>query len=139
MNPHVEAGAEIWKAALEPARNCEGLIFSYTIQAYAKAQPEASAGKDGNPFGLDPSLGPVMPVVLLMHWNLVKDDKTIIGASEGALDKMKADASSRGQLVDFTYMNYAVDYRTRSAPTEWKRRGNSRELVKVLTPEEYFR
>ncbi|KAK9799244.1 hypothetical protein SCARD494_02425 [Seiridium cardinale] len=117
MNLHVKAdvatlvaGGEIWKAALGPVKDCEGLICSYTLQPYARSQLEASAKKGGNSLGLDPGLGSIVSVAFLMYWNLQSDDEKILGAFKDALEKMKKDASSRGQLIDFTFMNYSLNF-----------------------------
>ncbi|OTA92711.1 hypothetical protein M434DRAFT_396272 [Hypoxylon sp. CO27-5] len=117
MNLHVKAdiatlvaGAEIWKAAMEPVKDREGLICSYTLQPYARSQLEASARKGGNSLGLDPSLGPIVSVAFLMYWNLESDDQKILGAFKGALERIKTDASQRGQLIDFTYLNYSFNF-----------------------------
>ncbi|KAK6072935.1 FAD binding domain-containing protein [Seiridium cupressi] len=117
MNLHVKAdvatlvaGGEIWKAALGPIKACEGLICSYTLQPYARSQLEASAKKGGNSLGLDPGLGSIVSVAFLMYWNLQSDDEKIFGTFKDALEKMKKDASSRGQLIDFTFMNYSLNF-----------------------------
>lgn len=91
-------------------KDCEGLICSYTLQPYALSQLQASAKKGGNSLGLDPSLGPIISVALLMYWNLKSDDDKILGAFKAALKEMKADASSRGQLIDYVFMNYSFNF-----------------------------
>ncbi|KAI5865348.1 hypothetical protein GGS23DRAFT_422663 [Durotheca rogersii] len=135
MNLHVKAdvdtlvaGADIWKSALEPIKDLQGLICSYTLQPYARSQLEASANKGGNSLGLDPSLGPIVSVAFLMYWNLKDDDEKVLGAFKGALEKMREVASSRGQLIDFIYMNYSLNFQD---PIDSYGVENKRELQRV--------
>ncbi|KAI1501826.1 hypothetical protein F5X99DRAFT_418254 [Biscogniauxia marginata] len=135
MNLHVKADVatlvadgEIWKAALGPIKECQGLICFYTLQPYARSQLEASAKKGGNSLGLNPSLGSIVSVAFLMYWNLASDDEKILGTFKGALTKMKEYALSRGQLIDFTYMNYSFNFQD---PISSYGAENKKELQRV--------
>ncbi|KAF7531134.1 hypothetical protein G7054_g9189 [Neopestalotiopsis clavispora] len=117
MNYHVKAdvatllaGGEIWKAALEPIKGCDGLICSYTLQPYARSLLEASARKGGNSLGLDPDMGSIVSIALLMYWNSKSEDEQVLGTFRRALEDMKKDAGSKGTLIDFTYMNYSANF-----------------------------
>ncbi|RYP12520.1 hypothetical protein DL767_011250 [Monosporascus sp. MG133] len=113
VKAHVDtllAGAEIWKAALDPVKNCEGLICSYTLQPYPKSLLEVSMTKGGNSLGLDPSLGPVVTIALLMYWASKSDDDAILGTFRTAIEKIKQDSISKGQAVDHIYMNYSFTF-----------------------------
>lgn len=117
MNYHVKAdvatllaGGDIWKAALEPIKGCDGLICSYTLQPYARSLLEASAKKGGNPLGLDPDMGSIVSIALLMYWNSKSEDERVLGTFRRALEDMKKDAASRSTLIDFTYMNYSANF-----------------------------
>jgi hypothetical protein len=124
------AGAEIWKAALKPIQNCEGLVCAYTLQPYARSQLEATARKGGNSLGLDPSLGPIVSVAFLMYWSLESDDESIIGAFKGAYEKMREDATSRGKLTDFICMNYSANFQD---PISSYGAGNKKNLQRAST------
>ncbi|KAI1080778.1 hypothetical protein F5B20DRAFT_570237 [Whalleya microplaca] len=117
MNTHVkadvgmlQAGADIWTASLGPIKGCAGLICSYTLQPYAVSQLEASAKKGGNSLGLDPSLGPIVSIALLMYWVDAGVDEKILGAAREALENIDREAEARGLGIPFKYMNYAATF-----------------------------
>jgi hypothetical protein len=144
MNLHVKAdvatllaGGEIWKAALEPVKNCEGLICSYTLQPYARSLLQASAKKGGNSLGLDPS-SPIVSVAFLMYWNLSIDDERILGTFRSALEKMREDASSRGQLIDFVYMNYSFNFQDPISSYGLENKKHLQQVSRKFDPEGIF-
>lgn len=51
--------------------------------------------------------GPVVSVLILCYWADRADDATVISFMEGTLAKMRADATARGTIIPFIYMNYA--------------------------------
>ncbi|KAI1878034.1 uncharacterized protein JN550_000216 [Neoarthrinium moseri] len=144
MNLHVKAdvatlvaGGEIWKAALEPVKDCEGLICSYTLQPYARSQLQASAKKGGNSLGLDPS-SPIVSVAFLMYWNSKSDDEKILGTFKSALEKMRAEASSKGQLIDFVYMNYSFNFQDPIASYGAENKKHLQGVSRKFDPEGIF-
>ncbi|RYP75050.1 hypothetical protein DL770_007494 [Monosporascus sp. CRB-9-2] len=113
VKAHVDtllAGAEIWKAAVDPVKDCEGLICSYTLQPYPKSLLEVSMTKGGNSLGLGPSLGPVVTIALLMYWTSKSDGEAILGTFRTATGKIKQDSIAKGQAVGHVYMNYSFTF-----------------------------
>ncbi|KAI0008000.1 hypothetical protein F4779DRAFT_618996 [Xylariaceae sp. FL0662B] len=145
MNTHVkadvgmlQAGADIWSAALDPIKACEGLICSYTLQPYPLSLLEISAKKGGNSLGLKPSLGPVVSIALLMYWVNANDDEKIIGASKAALEKIEQEAIARGQAIDFKFMNYSFNFQDPIGSYGAENKARLQEANKKYDPEGIF-
>ncbi|KAI1413521.1 FAD-binding domain-containing protein [Hypoxylon sp. FL1857] len=101
------AASEIYKEALEPVKSVEGLRCSFTLQPYPASLLEKSSQNGGNSLGLETTHEPLVSVLLLSYWQNVGDDSKILEMMGNALEKIKAEAASREQLVSYVYMNYA--------------------------------
>ncbi|RYO85530.1 hypothetical protein DL764_009155 [Monosporascus ibericus] len=141
VKAHVDtllSGAEIWRAALDPVKNCEGLICSYTLQPYPKSLLEVSMTKGGNSLGLDPSLGPVVTIALLMYWTSKSDDEVILGAFRTATEKIKQDSMAKGQAVDHIYMNYSFTFQDPIGSYGAENTDKMRRVSKRVDPDGVF-
>ncbi|KAI1360158.1 hypothetical protein F5Y08DRAFT_343948 [Xylaria arbuscula] len=114
MNVNVKAdietlntGGDIWCKELESVKNAAGLMCSYTLQAYPVSQLERTEANGGNVLGLDPKNGPVVNVLLLSYWAGKNDDDRVIAFMKKALEAIKQNAATKGQLVPYIYWNYA--------------------------------
>lgn len=103
----LQAAADIYTGGLGPVKPVEGLTASFTLQPYPVSLMEQSEATGGNSLGLKSSDGPLVSILLLTYWQNRSDDDAVIAFMKEALDKMKQDAESRGQLLPFVYMNYA--------------------------------
>ncbi|GAW20870.1 hypothetical protein ANO14919_103820 [Xylariales sp. No.14919] len=117
MNTHIKAdismlliGADIFKAAIEPIKPCDGLICSYTLQPYPVSLLNSSASKGGNSLGLDPSLGPIVSIALLMYWKSAHDDEKVLGAFRAAIEQIDEKAKTNEQAINFKFMNYSFNF-----------------------------
>ncbi|KAJ8127897.1 hypothetical protein O1611_g5737 [Lasiodiplodia mahajangana] len=116
MNTHVKAdidaitsGSDIWAQSLEPLKNIEGLICSYTLQSYPQSLLEASAKNGGNSLGLTPDGGAIVSIALLAYWVNPGDDEKIVGALETMIEKLDENSTARGTFVLFKYLNYSFN------------------------------
>ncbi|KAI0098185.1 FAD-binding domain-containing protein [Nemania sp. FL0031] len=145
MNTHVKAnvpmllaGADIFMAAIEPIKSCDGLICSYTLQPYPVSLLKASAAKGGNSLGLDPSRGPIVSIALLMYWNSANDDEKVLGAFEAALDQIEEKAKTSEQFVHFTFMNYSFNFQDPIGSYGWENARRLQEASRKFDPEGIF-
>ncbi|KAK3940400.1 bifunctional solanapyrone synthase [Diplogelasinospora grovesii] len=114
MNLHVEADVatlqaitDIYAAALAPVKSVSGGTFSLTFQPYPVSLLQKSDASGGNVLGLHASNGPIVSVLLLSFWPNKTEDAAVIGFMETALADMQENASAKGTLLPFIYMNYA--------------------------------
>lgn len=103
----LQAATDIYVGGLGPVKPVAGLLASFTLQPYPTSLLEQSEETGGNMLGLKRSDGPLVSVLLLSYWQNKSDDDAVIAFMKEALEKMKQDASGRGTLLPFVYMNYA--------------------------------
>ncbi|ROW09007.1 hypothetical protein VMCG_02683 [Cytospora schulzeri] len=103
----LQAAADMYVAALEPIKGCEGITCSLTLQPYAASLLAKSASQGGNVLGLAPSDGPLVSILALAWWKDKADDEEIIKTFREVIEVIDRDAASRGTSVLFKYMNYA--------------------------------
>ncbi|KAI1402647.1 hypothetical protein F4819DRAFT_495927 [Hypoxylon fuscum] len=106
----LQAASEIYEAALEPLKSCEGIIASMTLQPYPVSLLRRSAAQGGNVLGLEPALGPLVNILFLTYWESKNDDHKILSTLREALDKVDSDAETRGTSVAHKYLNYAATF-----------------------------
>ncbi|OOF97839.1 hypothetical protein ASPCADRAFT_513492 [Aspergillus carbonarius ITEM 5010] len=109
-SPALKTAADIYTSSLEPIKSKEGLICSLTLQPYPISLLEKSIELGGNFLGLSPADGPLVSVLLLTYWKNREDDEQILGLMKGVLGRIDAEAKEEGQVVGFTFMNYASGF-----------------------------
>ncbi|KAI1342849.1 FAD-binding domain-containing protein [Xylariaceae sp. FL0016] len=102
----LQSAARIHSQAIELLKSIEGITFSSTLQPYPVSLLSKTAELGGNVLGLDAGK-PLVSVLLLTYWKRAQDDEPVIAVLQDALEKIKKDAAGRGQLVPYTYLNYA--------------------------------
>lgn len=117
MNIHVKmdsatlkSASDIFLAGIQPIHGVENITSSLTLQPYAVSLLEKTSNNGGNVLGLGPSNGPIMSVLLLTWWDNPSDDNLVLGTIKSVLEQIKSDASARGTLIPFIYMNYAFNH-----------------------------
>ncbi|KAI0423484.1 FAD-binding domain-containing protein [Xylaria sp. FL1042] len=145
MNTHIKAdismlliGADIFKAAIEPIKSCDGLICSYTLQPYPVSLLKSSASKGGNSLGLDPSLGPIVSIALLMYWKSAHDDEKILGAFRAAIEQIDEKAKMNEVAIDFKFMNYSFNFQDPIGSYGPENRRRLQEASRKFDPEGVF-
>lgn len=81
-----------------------GILPAVVFQSHP---PRAFGKGDQNPFGLDPSEGPLVNLNIAWGWHERDDDDLVISALDGYFDKIEAVARKMGVLHRFIYPNYA--------------------------------
>ncbi|CAH0051926.1 unnamed protein product [Clonostachys solani] len=117
MNLHVKmdsatlkSAADIFLAGIQPLHDVQNITSSLTLQPYAVSLLEKTSNNGGNVLGLGPSNGPIMSVLLLTWWDNPSADSLVLGTVKSVLARIKSDASARGTLIPFIYMNYAFNH-----------------------------
>jgi hypothetical protein len=117
MNLHIRADAATLRAAADihvtgtrSLQTVTNITASLTFQPYPVSLLQKNNINGGNVLGLGPESGPIMSILLLTWWDKPEDDAKVLGALTNVLKQMKADASKRGTLIPFEYMNYAADF-----------------------------
>jgi hypothetical protein len=117
MNLHVKADVATLRAAADihvdgtrSLQSVTNITASLTFQPYPVSLLQKSGTNGGNVLGLGPSSGPIMSVLLLTWWDDPADDAKVLAALRDVLQRMRTDASARGTLIPFEYMNYASDF-----------------------------
>ena len=63
--------------------------------------------RGGNAFGLDPSDGPLVVVLLYTSWDERESDEMVFKASKDALQSIDKEAAAKGVSSAYSYLNYA--------------------------------
>uniref|UniRef100_A0A8H7NQV5 FAD-binding PCMH-type domain-containing protein n=1 Tax=Bionectria ochroleuca TaxID=29856 RepID=A0A8H7NQV5_BIOOC len=116
MNLHVKMGSatlksasDIYLAGIKPLLDVQNITLSFTFQPHAVSLFEKTSNNDGNGLGLGPSNGPIMSVLLLAWWDNPGDDGLVLGTGKSILEQIRSEASARGTLIPFIYMDYAFN------------------------------
>jgi len=99
--------SDIYTAALPPLFGISGATLSLTLQPYPVSLLDKSDTGGGNVLGLQATNGPIVSVALLSSWERREDDAAVISFMETSIAKMKDDATAKGAILPFIYMNYA--------------------------------
>ncbi|KAI2777792.1 hypothetical protein F4815DRAFT_502114 [Daldinia loculata] len=134
----LNAASEIYTAELEPLKGVENVTLSLTLQPYPVLSMEQSTTHGGSSLGLDAAEGPLVSVLLLSYSKNKEDDNAVLEMMKGALDKIKADATERKQLVPFVYMNYAFSYQDPLGSYGLKNQTKLQEVSKRYDPHGLF-
>lgn len=103
----LQAISDIYTAALPPLYNVAGATLSLTLQPFPVSLLAKSDASGGNVLGLHASDGPIVSVLLLSYWADRADDAAVISFMENTLAQMQADATAKGTIIPYIYMNYA--------------------------------
>jgi hypothetical protein len=104
----LKAASNFYTTAISGITFVSDLLGSITLQPYPLSLLNKQAPNGGNVLGLDPSSGPLVSILLLTYWSSASDDALVYSTMKGVIDKINTDASSRGTLVPFKFMNYAT-------------------------------
>ncbi|KAK7987001.1 hypothetical protein PG988_001989 [Apiospora saccharicola] len=96
--------------ALEKVKSIDGMVFSFTMQPYPVSLLKRTEPAGGNVLGLDPAGGPLVSILILLYWNKQSDDETVLGTARGVIEAIDQDATTKGALVPYKYLNYAFDF-----------------------------
>ncbi|OTA76491.1 hypothetical protein M434DRAFT_88032 [Hypoxylon sp. CO27-5] len=132
--PTLKAASDTYIAAIGPLKTLEGIICSLTLQPYSVSLLD----KCDNSLGMDTSDGPLVSILLLTWWKNQDDDETIIQTFKGVLEKIDADATSRGTAVPFKYLNYAYSFQDPIRSYGVKNGEKLREVSRKYDPEGIF-
>ncbi|KAL2837983.1 FAD-binding domain-containing protein [Aspergillus pseudodeflectus] len=145
MNTTIKADAATLKAivsiyttALEPIKSIDGLVCSLTIQPYPLSLLQKSAELGGNSLGLSPESGPLVSLLLLAYWGKKDDDEKLIAAQKDTLDKIRAEAVTRGVHVPFEFLNYAFSQQDPIGSYGGESGERLREVSRKYDPEGVF-
>ncbi|KAK8051842.1 hypothetical protein PG993_003227 [Apiospora rasikravindrae] len=108
--PTLHAATEIFKPALEKVKSIDGMVFSFTMQPYPVSLLKRTAPAGGNVLGLDPADGPLVSILILLYWNKQSDDEVVLSTARGVIEAIDKDATAKGTLVPYKYLNYAFDF-----------------------------
>jgi hypothetical protein len=103
----LEAISDIYTAALPPLYGVSGATLSLTLQPFPTSLLAKSDALGGNVLGLHAADGPIVSVLLLSYWEKRSDDAAVIAFMESTLAQMRADATAKGTIIPYIYMNYA--------------------------------
>jgi len=106
----LQAATDLYEWGIEPLKSCRDIFLSLTLEPYSLSLLQKSATQGGNVLGLEPTLGPLVSVLLLAFWESREDDERILTRLRETLDEIDRDAAGRGTLVPFKYLNYAADF-----------------------------
>lgn len=106
----LKAAAEVFTSTLDRIKEFEGVVFSLTLQPYPLPLLQKCISAGGNATGLSPDTGPLVSILVLMNWKNKEDDDQIIALAKALVQRIKTDATARGQAVPYTYMNYAFGF-----------------------------
>ncbi|CAG9957160.1 unnamed protein product [Clonostachys rosea f. rosea IK726] len=98
MNLHVKMGSATLKSASD--------IYLAALYRFSLRK---TSNNDGNGLGLGPSNGPIMSVLLVAWWDNPGDDGLVLGTGKSILEQIRSEASARGTLIPFIYMDYAFN------------------------------
>jgi hypothetical protein len=102
--------SEIYTAALDDIKPCEGLMCSLTLQPYPMSLLKRSAAYGGNSLGLDTDNGPLVSILLLTYWKRKEDDERVLSITRGVLEHIDREAQKSKTGVRFKYLNYAAEF-----------------------------
>ncbi|KAK8064571.1 hypothetical protein PG994_007209 [Apiospora phragmitis] len=108
--PTLHAATEIFKPALEKVKSIDGMVFSFTMQPYPVSLLKRTAPAGGNVLGLKPADGPLVSILILLYWNKQSDDEVVLSTARSVIEAIDKDATARGTLVRYKYLNYAFDF-----------------------------
>ncbi|EFR04966.1 6-hydroxy-D-nicotine oxidase [Nannizzia gypsea CBS 118893] len=98
---------DLWVEAISPLqKKVKGYLPVYSLEPIGIPMLKPMANRGGNALGLD-NKKPIIIMNPSARWENAEDDKVVIDAYVGWLEKAKAKAEERGLWNDFVYMNYA--------------------------------
>lgn len=136
--PTLKAAAEVYLAALESLKECEGITCSLTLQPYSASLLRKSAELGGNVLNLSAEDGPLVSILALTWWKNKADDEKIVGTFRKVIETIDRDAASRGTAVPFKYMNYAWDFQDPISSYGEENKAFLQEVSKKYDPEGLF-
>lgn len=96
-----------FNASIEPLKGVGGIVYSLSFQPVTKALIVNSVAHGSNSFGLDPSVGSLINVLILATWANQQDDSTIEKAGLEFIEQVDALAKDRDLGVPFKLLSYA--------------------------------
>ncbi|OHE91335.1 hypothetical protein CORC01_13364 [Colletotrichum orchidophilum] len=101
---------DIFYEAVPAVADISGIIPVLVTQGITVPMLEKMQQNGGNPLGLDVEDGPFYIMQLCAMWDNKEDDDTVYAYMSAILEKITAEAKSRGVDNDYVYMNYASQF-----------------------------
>ncbi len=100
---------EMYHKSFEEVKEVPGLTFSMTFEPIPASMIAQSRARGGNSFGLEPSDGPLVVILLYNSWASASDDSRIYEVNRTTLDAIDNEAQRSGLGSSYRYLNYASE------------------------------
>ncbi|KAI9799744.1 MAG: hypothetical protein M1833_003863 [Piccolia ochrophora] len=101
---------DITNATLQTLDSTKLATFAITFQAIPTSITAKAAASGGNALGIDPAVGPLVLVLLVISWADPADDETVAAAGRNLFAQADDAANAAGLLDPWVYLNYAAQW-----------------------------
>ncbi|KAF4462944.1 FAD binding domain-containing [Fusarium albosuccineum] len=115
-----------------------GIIPNLVVQGITTPQLQQMKKNGGNALGLDVAEGPLFILQLCAMWDNKSDDAKVYRWMSDVLEKVSAEANSRGVDNDYVYMNYASQFQDVISTYGSSNKAKLKSISKKYDPQQVF-
>ncbi|KAM5352946.1 hypothetical protein ACJ41O_005668 [Fusarium nematophilum] len=115
-----------------------GIVPNLVVQGITIPQLEHMKNNGGNALGLEAADGPFFIIQICAMWRNKSDDDKIHRWMSDILEKVTAEAKSRGVNNDYVYMNYASQFQDSVATYGASNKAKLKSISKKYDPQQVF-